>query len=381
MAATLTSEMANTDRIMTLMYECRRLGIVVEPPHIDRSGETFEAHGDTIRFGLAAVKGVGRGAVQAIVAARERIGSFTSLDHFCWEVDQGAVNRKTIESLIAAGAFDSISRDRARLTAAAVDVAERTLRRKREHSLGQVSLFGDESTRVAASALPAVAPWTREEILRCEKESLGFYVSGHPLDAVERELRSLVTRTADALDDVEDGQPVVVGGMIVSVKRQFDRKGNTMARLVVEDFTGSFGVLVFSRTFEASAPLIVDDGRVVIRGRASAREGERATVLAEEVRPLDAAFRGMDLHIRLTQQEVDLSLDDLRELLEAHSGSSRVVLHISNPALPGSKPVLIRLKRTLVDPDPKLVGQLKALLGAESVWLANGRPAGVFAHA
>ncbi len=383
MAASMSSEMNSSDRILVFMNDCRRMSVPVDPPDVNASGEGFVAVGDRIRFGLAAVKGVGRGAVHSIVEARDRVGRFENLDHFCWEVDLSSVNKKALEGLIHAGAMDAFCDDRARLAAGMSDIVDRVSRRKREEELGQTSLFGNlgDAGPIAASPLPRAEPWAMDERLRLEKAALGFYVSGHPLDAVERELKSLSNVNAEGLDHVADGHPVTIGGIITGVKRQFDKKGNTMARVSVEDFSGSFTCLVFSKTYESVSSLIADEARLLITGRASAREGERATVIADSFTPLAEAFRGLDLHIRLARAEAEWSLDDLKTLLEEYEGRSRVVLHLANPDDPDARPVIIRLKRTYVDPDPALVERLKAVLGAESVWLAGGGPVGALLNA
>lgn len=378
MAATMTSEMSNSDRIIILMGDCRRMGVPVDPPDVNASRSGFVAVGDRIRFGMSAVKGVGQGAVEAIVAARERVTRFETLDQFCWEVDLSQVNKKAIESLIRAGAMDTLEPNRARLHAAFADVVDRTQRQRKAHDLGQTSLFGDPGEEaMSASPLPPSEPWPTDDLLRHEKEALGFYVSGHPLDSVARELRSLTTSNAEGLDHVEDGQSVTVGGIVVGVKRQFDKKGNTMARVQVEDFTGSFECLVFHKTYASCGSRLVDEARLLVSGRASAREGERATVIVDDVRPLDDAFRGLDLHLQVFAHEAEWSLDDLKALLEEHRGNSRVVFHVRNPEVPDARPVIIRLKHTYVDPDRALVARLKKILGAEAVWLGGGRPVGI----
>jgi DNA polymerase III alpha subunit len=145
----------------------------------------------------------------------------------------------------------------------------------------------------------------------------------------------------------------------------------------VEDFTGSFECLVFHKTYAGCGTLLEEEARILISGRASAREGERATVIVDDVRPLADAFRGLDLHLQVSTHETEWSLDDLKEILEQHRGNSRVVFHVANPEVPDARPVVIRLKHTYVDPDPQLVARLKTILGAESVWLGGGRPVGV----
>jgi DNA polymerase-3 subunit alpha len=377
MAATLTSEMDDSDRVMALMSECRRMGVAVDPPDVNSSKAGFVAVGDRIRFGLAAVKGVGRAAVASIVSARERVGRFEDLFQFCREIDSGAVNRKALEGLICAGAMDALASHRAQCHAALAGAMARVQKEQRAANHGQASLFDaiEGHADARAPALPETTPWPEAERLRLEKDALGFYVSGHPLASVERELKSLASVTAEGLDHVGDDQSVTIGGIVVGVRRQLDKKGKTMARVVMEDFTGTFTSLVFSRLYEEAGALLADEARLLITGRASAREGERAAVIAESVQTLDDAFRGLDLHLRVGGS-ADLEIDRLKGLLETHPGDSRVVLHVAHDSGERKRPVIIRLRETRVDPDPTLVEALRGMLGADAVWLAGFPGAG-----
>ncbi len=374
MAANLSSEMSNSDRVLILMNDCRRMGTPVDPPDINSSGDAFRAVGDRIRFGLGAVKGVGHAAVASIVEAREKREGFKDLYEFCREVDLSAVNRRTVDSLICAGALDALGGHRAQLQSALGSAIDRAQKLRLEKERGQGSLFAGTEIEQGPPRLPPVAEWPRDELLRLEKDTLGFFVSGHPLSQYSRELRSLTTTTAEGLDRVGDGDNLTIGGIVLGVRRQLDRQGRTMARLSMEDFTGSFTCLVFARLYQDVAGMVEEDARLLISGRASAREGERAAVLADALRPLADAMRGLDLHVRLDTQKTTLSLDQLKDILETHSGRSRVVVHVSSSATGSDgKSVIIRLRNILVDPRAELVEKLKEALGEEAVWLAGER--------
>jgi DNA polymerase-3 subunit alpha len=197
------------------------------------------------------------------------------------------------------------------------------------------------------------------------------------LDVVERELKSLVSHTAEQLDDVHDGDSATVGGIVTGLKRQFDKKNKTMARVVLEDYSGTFNVMVFSRTFESHGSLLEDEARLLISGRVQAREGERATIIAEDIRSLDAAMRDLDVHVQFRDREAEAKLEEVRKLLEAHPGRSRVVFYVLSQRDADGNPLRVRLKNTNVDPDPDLVVALRDVVGKNAVWLGGRRPVGV----
>jgi DNA polymerase-3 subunit alpha len=270
--------------------------------------------------------------------------------------------------------MDGLGGHRAQLASALGGAIDRAQKLRLEKERGQVSLFADTEVDRGPPELPPATPWPRDELLRLEKDTLGFFVSGHPLSQFARELRSLTTTTAEGLDHVRDGEELTIGGIVLGVRRQFDRQGRTMARLALEDFTGSFTCLVFARLYQDAAAVVEEDARLLISGRASVREGERAVLLADSLRPLADAMRGLDLHVRLETESTELSLDRLKQILEAHPGRSRVVVHISRSGAEGSeRSVIIRLRNILVDPEAALVDDLKDILGDEAVWLAGER--------
>jgi DNA polymerase-3 subunit alpha len=370
MAASMSSEIGNSDRVVTLMEECKRMGVEVLPPDVDGSVGKFKVAGDKIRFGLEAVKNVGHGAIEAIVEARERIGKFESLFQFCAEVDLSAVNRRVIESLIQAGAFDSVSKHRSQLMAS-LDVATghgQTFQEDRKR--GQTSLFelGEETKVMPAPRLMDVPEWPISEILSKEKEMLGFYVSGHPLTRYEEELETFVTRNTQSIEDAQDGEELYIGGVIAQVKTSIDRKKKQMGFATLEDFMGTVEVVIFSDCYEKSRRIIRADSMVLVKGRASTKEGEKAKVVASDIISLSKVYQKMKppMHIQLLSSGASQDIvTELKEILSLHPGKSQVFLHVRTD----DEELKMRLKNTEVEVSKDLLGKLKSLCGAKNVYV------------
>ncbi len=370
MAASMSSEIGNTDRVVTLMEECKRMGIEILPPDVNESVGKFKVVGKKIRFGLEAVKNVGHGAIEAIVKAREKLGKFTSLFQFCAEVDLGAVNRRVIESLIQAGAFDSVSKHRAQLMGS-LDLATnygQTFQEDRKR--GQTSLFeiGGQTKAIPVPKMPEVPEWPISEILSKEKEMLGFYVSGHPLTRYEEELKTFVTRNTHTIDEAKDGDELYIGGVITHVKTSIDRKKKQMAFATLEDFLGTVEVVIFSDCYEKSRRIIRPDSMVLVKGRASTKEGEKAKVVASDIIGLSKVYQKMQppVHILLlssgTNQDI---VTELKETLSLHPGKSPVILHVRT----NDEELKMKLKNIEVDVSRDLLTKLKCLCGEKNVYV------------
>jgi DNA polymerase-3 subunit alpha len=375
MAAAMTSEMGNSDRIQVFMEECRRMGIEVLPPDINESRGTFSPVGSSIRFGLLAVKNVGVGPVNAIVEARERGGPFKDLYDFCERVDLREINKRALESLITAGAFDSTAGHRAQLAAAVDSAVSYGQALQEERKRGQTSLFGGGSTGATISPLapapPEVPPWDRSTILSKEKEILGFYISGHPLHKYEGELKTFATHTTDALLEVADGKLVSVGGIVTGVKTNVDKKGGRMAFVNIEDFTGSVEVIVFSDLFGKREPILQPDAMIVVKGRTSTREGEKPKIIASDLTLLSAAAKefGTTVNLYLPVSEWDSAGGkDLLEHILSKPGECPVLLHLQTD----EGEVLVDLKEKKVDASRDWIEQAKLILGEENVRLGEG---------
>lgn len=370
MAATLSSEMGNTDRIVTLMEECKRMGIEVLPPDVNESVGKFKVVGDKIRFGLEAVKNVGHGAILAIVQARDKTGKFKDLFQFCAEVDLSTANKRVIESLIQAGAFDSVSPHRAQLLAS-LDVAVnhgQTFQEDRKR--GQTSLFDlpSESKTIPAAKMPDVPEWPISEILSKEKEMLGFYVSGHPLTRYEEELKAFVTRDTQTIEDARDGEELLIGGIITHVKTSLDRKKKQMAFATLEDFVGRIEVVIFSDCYEKNRRIIRADSMVLVRGRASTKEGEKAKVVASDIIGLSKAYQKLkpSLHVLLFSSGASEDIvSELKEILSFYPGKSSVILHVRTD----DQELKMRLKNPEVEVSKELLARLKSLCGDKNVYV------------
>jgi len=393
MAALLTSDRDVTDKVVRYISECRDMGIAVLPPDVNESHVSFTATGDAIRFGLAAVKGVGEGAVLAILEARERLGAFSSLYQFCEEVDFGkGINRRTVESLVKCGAFDAMMQkegeepdpgdSRAQLTAALDGALESGQRRQRDRKMGQTNLFavleeGDDGAAQAAPEVPVSAyqRWDERDILAAEKESLGFYITGHPLERHRRELEEFATATTSDLGGMTGSQEVALGAIINGIRDLKTRKGERMAVLTVEDLEGSAEVVVFPDAYRACFNLLNEDEAVLISGRPE-NDDDTARMIASDIQPLtdyfeqkaNAKTREVLISVNLTGLSEQVP-ERLRDLLERHRGEVPVSLQLQRPNPNGFRARVAPNRFLWVTPSPELVADIEELLGQGSVRL------------
>ncbi len=334
MASLLTSEKENTDHVAKYVTECREMGIEVLPPDIARSRLDFSVEEDRIRFGLGAVKNVGEGAIESILAARRRLGGFRSLGEFCEHTDPRLVNKRVIESLVKAGAFDGLGASRAPLCAGVDAILEAAARRVHEREIGQATLFGggSDAGEPVRDALPNVPEWSERETLSYEKETLGFYVTGHPLVPFREDLEMLATHTSGSVGGAATGSEVTIGGIVTGLKRRKTRKGDWMATFTLEDLEGSVEVVVFPDLYGKTLSVLAEDAPLLVGGRAESDEGAR--VLASAIVPLQKARedRTEGISIRLvTTGLTDEVLQQLRETIEAHRGTVPLYLEIARP--------------------------------------------------
>jgi len=374
MAALLTSEMGDTDKIVKYIEECRAMGLTVSPPEVNVSDVQFSVAGDTIRFGLAAIKNVGEAAMESILATRAADGAFKTLDDFCARVDLRLVNRRVIESLIKAGAFDSLGLPRAHLLAQTDAALEAGQRVQRDRIEGQASFF---DTLIPPAAAPArrepaeiVPEWPDDQRLAYEKEVLGFYVSGHPLAQYASVIDSLGVTTSADLATRSHGARVTLLGHVAALKETATKSGNRMAFVTLEDMAGTVEVTVFPEPFKVAAPYLRSREPLVVRGRVD--DGDKGRViLAEDVRLLEQALGGAArpraagsepgaCRIRVAANgDPERRLSALRRICEAHPGGVPVFVHV---VLTGQE-VVIRARGCSVDAAPELVSEVEALLG------------------
>jgi DNA polymerase-3 subunit alpha len=374
MAALLTSEMGDTDRIVKYIEECRAMGLRVQPPDVNISQVRFSVANDTIRFGLAAIKNVGEAAMESILKTRAADGPFQTLTDFCARVDLRLVNRRVIESLIKAGAFDALGLPRAHLLAQCDLALEAGQRQQRDRAEGQGSFFdllpAAPTVSPASEPTAAVVPeWDDDQRLGYEKEVLGFYVSGHPLARFEGVAEALgVTATAE-LAARGHGARVILFGHVAALKETATKSGNRMAFLTLEDLAGTVEVTVFPEPYKAAAPYLRGREPVVVRGRVD--DGDKGRViLAEDVRLLEqslAAGTRVRNGAEATACRVQIAAGDdsavrmssLRRLCEEYPGGVPVFVHVLLPATE----VVVRARGVSVDVTTDLVARFEELLG------------------
>jgi DNA polymerase-3 subunit alpha len=379
MAALLTSEMGDTDKIVKYIEECRAMGIRVEPPDVNVSAVQFSVAGDTVRFGLAAIKNVGEAAMQSILRSRSADGPFKTLDDFCTRVDLRLVNRRVVESLIKAGAFDSLGLPRAHLLATTDTALESGQRQQRDRAEGQGSFF---------ELMPAVAParvsvpaeitpeWETDQRLAFEKEVLGFYISGHPLARYRGVVEPLGVTTSADLAAKSHGARVLLFGHATGLKETSTKGGNRMAFFTLEDMEGNVDVTVFPEPFKSAAACLRSGEAVLVRGRVD--DGDKGrVVLAEDVRPLEQALVDYGARpknsgaaepnacrIRVTPgEDPSAALAAVKQLCGEHPGRVPVFLHL----VLGGQEVVVRTRGLSVDGSKELVAAGETLLGPGAI--------------
>ena len=336
MAALLTSEMGTIDSVVKFIAECRSHGIPVLQPDINTSGKRFTVDGEKILFGLVAVKNVGEGAIDAILDARKNDGAFASLFEFCERVDLKRVNKRVVESLIQCGAFDATGAHRAQMIDAleeALDYGQRVQKEKASPQMGLFDALEVERQTFNAPALPDVPLWDDKHQLTLEKESLGFYITGHPLDQFEKILGEFATADALSLKDKTDGEAVRIGGIITDVKTIRTKRGDLMAFLTIEDMAGSVESVVFSSVYESATDLLAADTPVLIEGRLQ-KEENTVKIIADKIVSMALAEETWtaSIHINLDITQTDReSLVKLRDILTKHPGSCPAFLHLVAP--------------------------------------------------
>ncbi len=375
MAALMTSEMGDTARILELRNECERMNITVKPPDINRGLGYFSVEGDVILFALTGVKNVGQAAVESIVAARKDGGKFTDLFDFTGRVDLRAVNKRTIESLVMSGAMDSLGSHRAELLAGVEAAIANGSTLQKEKDSGQSTLFGGpEQVTFAKPKLPKVEPWSEIEILAHEKESLGYWISGHPLDPYRDIYDCFVDLKLSDLESVNDGKKVAAAGVLTKVKIQASRAGKSFGVLSLEDFTGTGEVIIFSDVLEKRRLLIKEGNTVIIFGYSSVREGEKPKIKGDDLTLLEAAPREFPTVIKIILEgnpTKELNAELTREFT-ANPGTSEIVIEYGA----NGKRILFKVTKFKVDPNPKFLKTLKGLVGAGNVKLSRMRNGG-----
>jgi DNA polymerase-3 subunit alpha len=334
LAALLTSEMGSIDHIVKFVAECRSHDIPVLPPDINASFKEFAVDGARIRFSLVAVKNVGEGAIDAMLEAR-RERPFTSIFDFCERVDLKKVNKRVIESLIKCGAFDVTGARRSQMMASlevALDYGQRV---QRERCDPQMGLFGGAECPepVNVPAMPDIDEWDERQKLAFEKESLGFYLSGHPLTRFEEVLNKFTTADAITIKEAPDGSAVRIGGLVRGMKTIKTKKGELMGFATIEDMRGAVEVTVFSRVYAGVSDLLTEDNAVLVQGQIQ-KDEQSVKLIAETIIPLEEAEENWtaSVHLNLELRHTDRQLLlQLREVLRRYPGTCKAYLHLLGP--------------------------------------------------
>jgi DNA polymerase-3 subunit alpha len=373
MAALLTSETGNTAKVVKYINECRDMGITILPPDINHSEWSFTPDdrapdGKGIRFGLGAVKNVGQSAVESIARTRAEKGIFHSLHEFCENVDLGSVNRRMIESLIRAGAMDALEGTRSQKFAAIEGAMEAGQRAWRDRESGQGGLFGDVlAGEHHAMPLPDVSEWTDKEKLAGEKELLGFWVTGHPLDRYSDKISELATHDSGNLEGLAKGTEVRLCGVLTDIARKRNREGKPWATMTIEDRGGSIEGLVFASSYERLAPLVQEDSAVFLTGLVLPEENTAPKLSVQEIVPLESARVDMptviSIRVWLGRNGASEKAGALDELFRRKPGDTQVRLRLE---MPRDFVVLLDIPAK-VRPDKEFKAAVEAICGAEAI--------------
>lgn len=358
MAALLSSVVGSPDKVSFYIEEARKIGIDILPPDVNESQEDFSISSGNIRFGLAAIKNAGIGAVQMVIRERMEQGKYASLLDFCQRVDAKVLNKRVLESLIKSGAFGSTGLNRAQLLQMLEPCIEAAQARQRDKASGQISLFDFGGTDpVMPIQVPNAAEFSQKEILAMEKELLGLYLSGHPLQEVSQQVKELTSHRIIDLPGCEDGTRVILAGVVTACRKTVTKKGEAMAYFALEDLSSGIEVLVFPRTFLKYGQLLRDDLLVVVEGRLS-NSDEECRVFAENIKPLPEQRR---IYIKLAADSKDQDIAaQVKRVLTNFPGNVPVYLYF----LPEKK--MIATNQSLwVEPCSELEQQIRRLWGED----------------
>jgi DNA polymerase-3 subunit alpha len=377
MAALLTSQMGNTDNVVKYINECREIEIPVEPPDINVSDSNFTPHDNAIRFGLAAVKNVGRNAIESITAARKEIGRFVSIFEFCEKVDLRLLNRRVMESLIKSGAMDAFG-NRAQLMAVLDKAMERAQKSQRDAELGQHGLFGvfeqDENQNGNADKLPTVPEWDEHQRLASEKEVLGFFITGHPLEKYREKLEDFRALTAEAITAMTSGtgrDEIYAAGIVSGVRVMKSRKGDLYAQAVLEDMTGAVEAIVFPEAYRRLQAILKQEIPMLVRCSVRVEEGSNPKIAISQLTPLDEAQPKLPRSIRIKvplEASTQATVDALYSICSERRGEAKVLFDVERA---GDFMVVMEADGYNVCPDRSFVTRVEELCGRGAVRIVD----------
>ena len=372
MAALLTSEISNTDKMVQYLNECRDVGIRVLPPDINSGTLHFSAQGDSIQFGLAAIRNVGEAAIKSILACRDEVTSFTSFSHFLEYVDLRTLNKRVLEALIKSGAFDCLKHTRRDLLETLDRAIERAQKAQKDRLSGQLNLFQSEmgTGMTAASGNESEEEWPDHLKWRYEKEALGHYVTGHPLKGYRAELARFSDIKTHEVSEETAGRELSIGGLISDVKRLTTRKGDSMATFVLEDLSGSVEVLVWPKAYRRCQSLLESAPPVLLRGRCESDARGKTRILCSDLVPLDGLWNGAVQYAQITISLPSLDNDKvtgLHDVVSRHPGECPVQFELVEQESYTIR--LIPMQEIAVNPIPSFVSAVEDLFGKSSVTL------------
>ncbi len=370
LAANLTNEFENTDKVSNFLEDCRRLNIKVLPPDVNNASVNFDVTDGRIGFGMNAIKNVGKNAVEEIIKVRKKLErNFTSIFDFCINVDTRLVNKRTLEGLVTAGSFDSMDTNRASLHNAVEKALE--FGGKMQHSVfsNENSLFGGiEDLEITEPELQDIKPWSEKERLGKEREAVGFYISGHPLHKYDVEYNSFTNFHIGKDKNINEEEVVKVCGVITGVRKKIDKSGKDMAFFTIDDFSGSCECIMFSKIFANDGEYVEEEESVLIIGKLES-SGDAVKIHVNKLLPLDRAREDLSKSINININKDVVSADKislLKPILENNKGNTPVFLSLGKN---GSRGSLYSLKEYRVKVSEDLIKDVTTLLGAESLRL------------
>ncbi len=372
MAALLTSVIDNPNKVSEYIMSCRSMGIQILPPDINEGESGFSVSGNEIRYALTAIKSVGRPVIEAVVTERRARGPYTNLEDFITRMSDKEVNKRAIEHFIKAGAMDSLGGTRKQFMSVYIQIMDSIQHDKKNNMAGQMSLFdivSEDQKEDFEVKMPDVGEYSKEMKLAFEKEVLGIYISGHPLEEYQEMWRRNITNTtADFVMDEEsgevaaqDGRIVTIGGMIAEKKIKYTKNERVMAFLQVEDLLGSIEVIVFPGQYEKFGKEIVEDNKVFIRGRVSLEEEKDGKLICEQITPFENVTRKLWIKFA-TKEEYEGRKEELFDALRQSEGKDSVVIYVAQPKMMNALP-----RNWNVHAGEELVERLTKLYGAENV--------------
>ena len=369
MAALMSLDMDDTGKTYKNIAALREMRIRVLPPDVNQSRVKFTVTDGTIRFGLGAIRGVGVKSAEEIIAMREKGGAFKGLADFCLRVGTQLLNRRVLEALIKCGAFDFAATARAAMTAQIDDALKLAQRAESDAIKNQMGLFGKSSEPPALTLREPVAEWPQKELLKYEKEGLGFYITAHPLDKFDRELRRVSGLTTSDLPSAPDGSKVSVAGVIQAVKLKNNKSGKRYATFQLEDREGAVECIAWPETYQKHEAVIMGDEPVVARGKLDV-DDERAQIILDDLRPLHLALTDAVREVRIRAPRKRMAngdLERLKELIRRHIGQSLTYLHLGFDD--GREAVFLLGDDYRVAPTESFIAELEQLLSPNAVQL------------